>query len=56
VSEEEDEALEVNTDPVACDPCGQAPCDWDVFGEKIWEECNSLKEEGLDNKAVRFHA
>jgi hypothetical protein len=46
----------VNEDPVACDLCGQAPCDWDSFGEEIWEECNSLKEGGLDNKAVRCHA
>jgi hypothetical protein len=28
----------------------------DSFGEEIWEECNSLKEGGLDNKVVRFHA
>jgi hypothetical protein len=53
---EVDEALEVNGDPVACDLFGQAPCDWDSFGEEIWEECNSLKEGGLDNKVVRFHA
>jgi hypothetical protein len=50
--EEVDEALEVNKDPVACDLCGKAPYDWDLFGEEIWEECNSLKEGGLDNKAV----
>jgi hypothetical protein len=35
-----------------CDLCGQVPCDW----EKIWDECNSLKEQGQDNKAVRYHA
>ncbi len=54
--EEVDEALEENKDPVICDLCGQAPCDWESFGEEIWEECNGMKEAGSDNKAVRFHA
>jgi hypothetical protein len=54
--EEVDEALSEKEDPVVCDLCSQAPCDWETFGEEIWEECNSLKEGGLDNKAVRFHA
>jgi hypothetical protein len=54
--EEVDEALEEKEDPVVCNLCSQAPCDWETFGEEIWEECNSLKEGGLDNKAVRFHA
>jgi len=54
--EEVDEALEENKDPVICDLCGQAPCDWEPFGEKIWEECNGMKEAGSDNKAVHFHA
>jgi hypothetical protein len=54
--EEVDEALSEKEDRVVCDLCSQAPCDWETFGEEIWEECNSLKEGGLDNKAVRFHA
>jgi hypothetical protein len=54
--EEVNEALEEKDDPVVCDLCSQAPWDWETFSEKIWEECNSLKEGGLDNKAVRFHA
>jgi hypothetical protein len=54
--EEMDEALEENKDPVICDLCGQAPCDWESFGEEIWEECNGMKEAGSDSKAARFHA
>jgi hypothetical protein len=46
----------VGPDPVTCYLCGQAPCDWDVFGEDIWEECNNMKEGGSDNKAVMYHA
>ncbi len=43
-------------DLVLCNLCGQAPCDWENFGEEIWEECNNLKEQNFENKAVRFHA
>jgi hypothetical protein len=50
--EEEDEEEVV---PQTCDLCGQDPCDWETSGEDIWEECNGLKEQGSDNKAVRFH-
>ena len=53
-SEEEDGT--VAGDPVPCDLCGQTPCDWDVIGEEIWEECNQMKEGGSENKAVRYHA
>jgi hypothetical protein len=42
--------------PVICDMCGQAPCNWESFGEDIWEECHALTEAGMDNKAVRYHA
>ncbi len=42
--------------PVTCDVCGQAPCDWELFGKEIWEKCNSTKEQGSDNMAVRYHA
>ncbi len=55
-SELEDEEELAEPDVVTCDLCGQAPCDWDTFGEEIWEECNNMKEAGSDNKAVRFHA
>jgi hypothetical protein len=55
-SETEDEEELAEPDVVTCDLCGQAPCDWDTFGEEIWEECNNMKEAGSDNKAVRFHA
>jgi hypothetical protein len=54
-TEEEEEEL-VDPAPVTCDLCGQAPCDWELFGEQIWEECNAMKEQGSDNKAVRYHA
>jgi hypothetical protein len=55
-SEEPEEQEEVDVVPVTCELCGQAPCDWDTFGEEIWEECNGLKEQGIENKAVQFHA
>ena len=55
VESEKDEEV-VDADPVTCDLCGQAPCDWELFGEGIWDECNGLKEQGGDNKTVRFHA
>jgi hypothetical protein len=47
---------EESVEPVTCDLCGQTPCEWEVFGEEIWEECNSLKEADMENKAVRHHA
>jgi hypothetical protein len=47
---------ELSVEPVLCDLCGQAPCDWELFGEEIWEEGNSLKEQGIENKAIRHHA
>jgi len=53
-SEKEDET--VVPDPVTCNLCSQLPCDWDVFGEEIWKECNIMKEEGSDNKVVHYHA
>jgi hypothetical protein len=53
-SDEEDDTLEA--DPVPSDLCGQTPCDWDVFSEEIWEECNLMKEQGSENKAIRYHA
>jgi len=53
---EEEEEVEAKADPIICDLCGQSPCDWDTYGEELWEECNRLKEAGADNKAVCFHA
>jgi hypothetical protein len=41
--EDEDESTVVA--PATCDLCGQAPCDWELFGEEIWDECNNLKEQ-----------
>jgi hypothetical protein len=48
--------LEAKSHPDApvCNLCGQSPCDWESYGEKILEECNNLKEQGFENKAVRF--
>jgi len=53
-SEEEDGTVDAY--PVPCDLCGQTPCDWDVFGEEIWEKCNQMKEGGSENKAMHYHA
>jgi hypothetical protein len=56
-SEESEDQEVVDVVPVTCELCEQAPCDWDTFGEDIWEECNGLKEQGIENKAVfRVHA
>jgi len=41
-------------EPIPCTLCVQVPCDWDTFGEEIWEDCEELK--GANNKQVRFHA
>lgn len=46
----------IEEDPVPCTLCGQILCDWESFGEEIWEECEGLKDQGADNKQVRFHA
>jgi len=53
---EEEEEVEAKADPIICYLCGQSPCDWDTYGEELWEECNRLKEAGADDKAMRFHA
>jgi hypothetical protein len=52
-SEEEPQSVE---EVVTGDMCGQGPCDWETFGEEIWEECQGLKDQGLGNKAVQYHA
>ncbi len=41
---------------VTCDMCGQVSYDWESFGEEIWKKCHVLKEQGMDSKAVRYHA
>jgi hypothetical protein len=49
--EEEDEDEE--NEPMAvcprCDFCGQQPCDWEMFGDQIAEECDEMVEK------IRFH-
>jgi hypothetical protein len=55
MSEEELEDI-AEVEPSPCTLCGQVPCDWDTFGEQIWEDCKELKGQGADNKQVRFHA
>jgi len=54
-SEESEEQEVVDVVPVTCELCGQAPCDWETFREEIWKECNGLKEQGVENKAIQFH-
>jgi len=54
--ESDTEDATVEADPVPCNLWGQTPCDWDVFGEEIWEECNLMKEQGSENEAMRYHA
>ena len=53
---EEDSGDEEEEEVVVCEMCGQTPCDWETFGEEIWEECQGLKQQGLDNNAIRYHA
>jgi hypothetical protein len=53
---EDEEEVAGKADPIIFYLCGQSPCDWDTYGEELWEECNRLKEAGADNKAVCFHA
>jgi len=45
---------EEGADP--CVFCGQAPCDWESFGDMICEECDELKEGNIENNQIRFHA
>jgi hypothetical protein len=56
LDEEVEEMFEEEPEPVPCTLCGQVPCDWDSFGEEIFEDCEELKAQGADNKQVRFHA
>jgi hypothetical protein len=39
-----------------CSFCGQVPCDWDTFGDEIFYEGMELKESGLENNQVCYHA
>ena len=56
LSSDLEEEAQAGEEVVICDLCGQVPCDWDTFGKEIWEECNGLKDQGMDNKAVCYHA
>ena len=51
-----DSEYESDFDPPVWELCGQAPCDSEQYGEDIWEECNTMKEQGFENNAVRYHA
>jgi hypothetical protein len=61
VDAEEEDDSELEEEPqsekevVTCEMCGKGPCYWETFGEEIWEECQGLKDQGLDNKAVWYH-
>jgi hypothetical protein len=39
-----------------CSVCGQVPCDWETFGDKIFDEGMELKGSGLENNQVQDHA
>ena len=56
--EEEDED-EVNLSRPACPHCvfvGQQPCDWEMFGDQIAEECDEMLENGIHvRKLVTMH-
>jgi hypothetical protein len=32
------------------------PCDWDTFGDEIFDEGMQLKDSGLKNNQVQYHA
>jgi hypothetical protein len=38
-----------------CTFCSQDPCDWDMFGEEITQECEELQEKKLPPNEIRFH-
>jgi len=50
----EEDTNKTNKEP--CSFCGQIPCDWETFGDIIFDECTELKDGGLDNNQVRYHA
>jgi hypothetical protein len=54
-AEDTDEEIEV-CPKEPCSFCGQVPCDWDTFGDEIFDEGTQLKETGLENNQVRYHA
>jgi hypothetical protein len=39
-----------------CTYCGQSPCNRELFGEDICEECEEMVEEKCTNREVHFHA
>jgi hypothetical protein len=50
-----DEAVPSKEEP-PCDFCGQVPCDWVTFADDICDVCDQLKDSGMENNQVRFHA
>jgi hypothetical protein len=50
-----DEAVPIKEEP-PCDFCGQVPCDWVTFADDICDVCDQLKDSGMENNQVRFHA
>ncbi len=50
-----DEAVHIKEEP-PCDFCGQVPWDWVTFADDICEVCDQLKDSGMENNQVRFHA
>jgi hypothetical protein len=41
---------------IPCEFCGQVPCDVVIFWDNICEVCDDLKDNGMANNQVRFHA
>jgi hypothetical protein len=53
------EATDYNKEDAQKEPCSfcvQVPCDWEAFGDLIFDEGMELKESGLENNQVRYHA
>jgi hypothetical protein len=43
------------TDCPPCDFCCQQPCDWEIFGDQIVEECDEMVENGIPKNEIHFH-
>jgi len=54
--EDEDEENEAMAVCPRCDFCGQQPCDWEMFGDQIAEECDEMVENGIPKNEIHFHA
>jgi hypothetical protein len=55
VESSSDAAMHGKEEP-PCDFCGQVPFDWVTFADDICEVCDQLKDSGMENNQVRFHA